>query len=132
MYKARDITSMQKDKINRYKAGLIGELKVNSKRKDGKVKRHSKRKMFVFHLFVAGMSPKSLEAISKLEALFKQSFIGDFEFKVTDIYQTPKVAKTEGVIAVPTLIKKLPPPIRRFIGDMPNTKRVLLGLDIKT
>ncbi len=93
--------------------------------------KRKKSKKFVFHLFVAGMTPKSTMAITKVKTIIEKSFAGDYELKVVDLYKNPQAAKQEEIIAAPTLIKKLPLPIRRFIGDMSDARRILVGLDIK-
>lgn len=85
---------------------------------------------YVLRLYVTGMTPKSINAIENVRKLCEQYLPGRYELEVVDIYQQPNVAKTEQLIAAPTLIKKLPLPLRRFIGDMSNKEKILVGLDI--
>ena len=85
---------------------------------------------YVLRLYVTGMTPKSINAIENVKKLCEQYLPGRYELDVVDIYQQPNVAKTEQLIAAPTLIKKLPLPLRRFIGDMSNKDKILVGLDI--
>jgi circadian clock protein KaiB len=87
---------------------------------------------YVLRLYVAGKSPKSVNAIANLKKICEENLQGRYELEVIDLYQQPQLAQGEQIIALPTLIKKLPPPLRRIIGDMSNTERVLVGLDIRT
>ena len=89
-----------------------------------------RKEPYVLRLFVAGIAPKSQKAISNLKKLLA-SYEGNFELEIIDIYQNPVIAQEGQIIAAPTLIKELPPPARRFIGDMSDTKKIILGLDLK-
>ena len=86
---------------------------------------------YVLRLFVTGMTPRSMEAIARLKAICEKYLEGRYELEIIDIYQQPSVAKNEQIIATPTLIKKLPSPLRRLVGDLSDTRRVLLGLNIQ-
>ena len=86
---------------------------------------------YVLKLYVAGMSRRSSEAIRSITQICKENLRGRYKLTVVDIYQHPSLAKGEQIIAAPTLIKKLPAPLRRFIGDMANKEKVILGLDLK-
>jgi circadian clock protein KaiB len=86
---------------------------------------------YVLRLYVTGMTPKSTRAIANVRKLCEEYLEGCYELKVIDIYQQPKLAKGEQIIATPTLIKKLPLPLRRLIGDMSNTEKFLVGIDLK-
>jgi circadian clock protein KaiB len=86
---------------------------------------------YVLKLYVAGQSPKSVNAIANIKAICEENLQGLYELEVIDLYQQPQLAQGEQIIAVPTLVRKLPPPLRRIIGDMSNTERVLVGLDIR-
>lgn len=86
---------------------------------------------YVFRLYVTGMTPKSTKAINNVQKLCEKYLEGTYELKVIDIYQQPKLAKGEQIIATPTLIKQLPLPLRRLIGDMSNTERFLVGIDLE-
>src|SRR5271157_3650987 len=88
--------------------------------------------VFVFSLFIAGMSPRSGRAVDNLTKLCDRYLAGRYELQVVDLYQQPELAQGEQLVAAPTLIKKLPPPLRRFIGDLSNTDRVLLRLGIRS
>lgn len=86
---------------------------------------------YVLHLYVAGQSPKSVNAIANINKICKENLQGRYELEVIDLYQQPQLAQGEQIIALPTLIRKLPLPLRRIIGDMSDTERVLVGLDIQ-
>jgi circadian clock protein KaiB len=85
---------------------------------------------YVLRLYVTGMTPKSLLAIDNIKKICKEHLQGRYELEVIDIYQNPELARTEQLIAAPTLIKKLPLPLRKFIGNMSQTKKILAGLDL--
>ena len=86
---------------------------------------------YVLRLFVTGMTPRSTEAIARIKAICVEYLEGRYELEVIDIYQNPAVARDEQIIAAPTLVKKLPLPLRRLVGDLTDKKRVLLGLNIR-
>ena len=85
---------------------------------------------YVLRLYVTGMTPRSARAVRNLQVICDQHLAGRYDLEVIDIYQQPILTKGEQIIAAPTLIKKLPLPMRRIIGDMSNHERVLLGLDL--
>ncbi len=85
---------------------------------------------YVLRLYVTGMTPRSTEAITNLQAICDEYLQGRFELEVIDIYQQPILTQGEQIVAAPTLIKKLPLPMRRLVGDMSDRDRVLLGLDL--
>ena len=85
---------------------------------------------YVLRLYVTGMTPRSARAVKNLQAICDRYLAGRYDLEVIDIYQQPVLVRGEQIIAAPTLIKKLPLPMRRIIGDMSNRDRVLLGLDL--
>lgn len=85
---------------------------------------------YVLRLYVTGMTTRSARAVKNLRAICDEYLAGRYDLEVIDIYQQPLLAKGEQIIAAPTLIKKLPLPVRRIIGDMSNRERVLLGLHL--
>jgi circadian clock protein KaiB len=85
---------------------------------------------YVLRLYVTGMTPRSARAVKNLQAICDQYLAGRYDLEVIDIYQQPVLTRGEQIIAAPTLIKKLPLPMRRIIGDMSNRDRVLVGLDL--
>jgi circadian clock protein KaiB len=86
---------------------------------------------YILRLYVTGMTPKSTQAIANVRKLCEQYLEGIYELKVIDIYQQPKLAKGEQIIATPTLIKQLPLPLRKLIGDMSDAQRFLVGIDLR-
>ena len=86
---------------------------------------------YVLRLYVTGMTTRSTEAFASIKALCEERLQGRYELEVIDIYQHPQLAIDEQIIAVPTLVKMLPAPLRRMIGDLSNVERVLLGLDLR-
>jgi circadian clock protein KaiB len=86
---------------------------------------------YVLKLYVAGQSPKSVNAIANIKKICEENLQGRYELDVIDLYQQPQLAQDEQIIAIPALIRKLPLPLRRIIGDLSNTERVLVGLDIR-
>jgi circadian clock protein KaiB len=98
------------------------EEALETSRKDGK---------YILRLFVAGINPKSKKAIENLRELCEENLKDLYELEIIDIYQQPIFAKEGKIIAAPTLIKELPLPIRRFVGDLSDKQKLLLGLDIR-
>jgi len=89
------------------------------------------RGKYVLCLYVAGMTPNSARAISNLKKICEEHLAGQYDLKVIDVYRKPNLAKGEQIIAAPTLVKKLPLPMRKLIGDMSDKGKVLIGLDIR-
>lgn len=85
----------------------------------------------VLRLYVTGTTPRSVKAIRNIRRICDEHLKGAYDLEVIDIYQQPLLAKGEQIIAAPTLLKKLPLPLRRFIGDMSDTEKILLGLDFR-
>ncbi len=82
-------------------------------------------------LYVAGQSPKSLRAFANLEELCEAHLAGRYEIEVIDLVETPSLAQRDDILAIPTLIRRLPEPLRRIIGDLSDTERVLVGLRVR-
>lgn len=85
---------------------------------------------YVLRLYVAGSTSKSARALDKISKICQEHLKGRYELEVIDIYKEPHRLEEDQIVAIPTLIKKLPPPLQKFVGDMANTEKVLLGLDI--
>jgi len=90
-----------------------------------------KKRNYVLRLFVTGTTPRSMRAISNIKEICEEHLKGCYELEIIDLYQYPKLAKGEQIIALPSLIKKLPLPIRRLVGELSDKEKVLFGLDIK-
>jgi circadian clock protein KaiB len=87
---------------------------------------------YVLKLYVTGSTPRSAKAIANLKKICEEHLKGQYHLEVVDIYQQPTLAEGEQIIAAPTLIKQLPSPLRKLIGDMANKDKVLVGLDLRT
>ena len=86
---------------------------------------------YVLRLYVAGMTPNSQRAIANVQKICAEHMHGRFELEIIDIYQQPIFAKEGQIVAAPTLVKELPLPLRKFIGDLSQTERILAGLDLR-
>ena len=95
-----------------------------------KSKEMDKRK-YELRLYVAGITPQSSAAIKNITKICEENLKGRYDLQIIDIYQQPTLAKGEQIIAAPTLVKKLPLSLRKFIGNMANKEKILVGLDIK-
>ena len=82
-------------------------------------------------LYVAGMTPKSVEAFSNLKKICEQYLAGKYHIQVIDLMENPKLARGDQILALPTLVRQLPPPLKKIIGDLSDTERVLVGLDLR-
>jgi circadian clock protein KaiB len=88
-------------------------------------------KSYLLKLYVTGQTPRAQRAIANLRRLCKEELEGRYEIEIIDVLEHPQLAETDRVLATPTLIKQLPPPLRRVIGDLSNRDKVLLGLDVR-
>ncbi len=82
-------------------------------------------------LYVAGQTPKSLAAFANLKKICEEHLAGEYHIEVIDLLKNPQLASGDQILAIPTLVRKLPEPISKIIGDLSNTERVLVGLDIR-
>jgi circadian clock protein KaiB len=82
-------------------------------------------------LYVAGQTPKSIAAFNNLKKICEEHLAGRYTIEVIDLVQNPKLARDEQIVAIPTLIRKLPDPIRRIVGDLSDTERALVGLQLR-
>lgn len=87
--------------------------------------------MWELRLYVAGQTPKSVRAIANLQRICAEHLAGRYRIEVIDLTKTPQLAAGDQIVAVPTLLRKVPVPARRIIGDLSNTERVLVGLDMR-
>ena len=94
--------------------------------------KNPKHENYVLHLYVAGMNSKSLQAVENIKCICDEYLPGRYQLDVIDIYQQPILAKNGQIVAAPTLIKELPLPLRKLIGSMSDTERVLVGMDVQT
>lgn len=89
------------------------------------------RKGIELRLYIAGQTPKSLTALSNLKNICEAHLSGKYRIEVIDLVKTPQLAHGDQILAIPTLVRNLPMPIRKIIGDLSNTERVLVGLDLR-
>lgn len=110
--------------------------KSTSKKKTGSAKKNnrSKRKMATWELrlYVAGQTPKSVAAFSNLKRICEDHLQGQYHLEVIDLLENPQLSRDDEILALPTLVRKLPEPIRKIVGDLSNTERVLVGLQLRS
>jgi len=90
-----------------------------------------KRKEWILRLYIAGRSARAEAALRNLEAICEEHLAGCYEIEVVDLLKHPQLARGDQIVAVPTLVRRLPQPIKRIIGDLSNEERVLVGLDLR-
>lgn len=90
----------------------------------------SKPETWQLRLYVAGQTPKSLAAFANLKKICEEHLKGKYTIEVIDLLENPQLAKGDQILAIPTLVRELPEPLRKIIGDLSNTERVLVGLDL--
>src|SRR3954454_16535160 len=90
------------------------------------------KKRWRLRLYVAGQTPKSLTAFANLKRMCEECLPGQYEIEVVDLTKQPEMAQHDQIVALPTLVRKLPEPIRRIIGDLSNTERVMVGLNLQS
>jgi circadian clock protein KaiB len=88
-------------------------------------------KEYQLRLYVAGQTPKSLAAFANLKKICEEHLAGQYHIEVIDLLKKPQLASGDQILAIPTLVRKLPEPIKKIIGDLSNTERVLVGLDLR-
>jgi circadian clock protein KaiB len=103
----------------------------NNGNEAGKNGKESGKPKFLFRLYVTGQTPRSVKSIDNLKRFCEKHLKDQYEMEVIDIYQQPGLASENQIVAAPTLIKRLPLPLRRLVGDLSNQDRVLTGLDLK-
>lgn len=89
-------------------------------------------KQWRLRLYVAGHTPKCLTAFANLKRICEEHLAGQYEIELVDLLERPQLAKGDQILAIPTLVRKLPSPVRKIIGDLSNTERVLVGLDLRS
>ena len=91
----------------------------------------SSEERYILRLYVTGMTPRSTQAFAAIKTLCEEHLAGRYELEVVDLYQHPHLAREEQVIAAPTLVKQMPAPLRRLVGDLSDVERMLAGLDLR-
>ena len=100
-------------------------------RKDGNPKKDGTQK-YDLRLYVAGQTPRSLQALSNLKRICEEHLAGNYRVEIIDLLKKPQLAAGDQILAIPTLVRTIPKPARKIIGDLSNTERVLVGLDVRT
>ena len=91
----------------------------------------SSSETFLLRLYVAGQTPKCIRAFANLKRICDEYLAGRYHIEMVDLLQNPQLARGDQILAVPTLVRRLPEPIKKIIGDLSNTERVLVGLDLR-
>lgn len=124
-------TTKNEDLLPEEKGRLKGKFRNATEAFEAALKRSPlRRAKYILRLYVIGSSTKSLQAIHNLKKICDEHFPDEYDLEVIDIYKNPGLAREEQIIAAPTLVKKLPEPLRKFVGDLSNTQEILAGLDI--
>jgi len=96
-----------------------------------KGKKRAEDAEWILRLYVAGQSARSIAALENLSRLCEEHLAGRYRIEVIDLLQQPQLARGDQIVALPTLVRQLPPPVKKIIGDLSNTERVLVGLDLR-
>jgi circadian clock protein KaiB len=103
---------------------------MKTKSATAKTARKATSDVWMLRLYVAGQTPKSVTAFANLKTICEEHLKGKYKIEVVDLLQNPQLARGDQILAIPTLVRKLPVPMRKIIGDLSNTERVLIGLDM--
>lgn len=106
-------------------------MKSLSKRPPGRESGAAQEEEWTLRLYVAGQTPRSTMAFENLKRICEERMKGHYSIEVIDLLKNPRLAKDDQILAIPTVVRRLPPPVRRIIGDLSNTDRVLVGLDLR-
>ena len=102
-----------------------------TKKNEGTRESKKEVEIWALRLYVAGQTPKSLSAFANLKKICEEHLKGCYRIEVIDLLENPTLAKGDQILAIPTLVRKLPQPVKKIIGDLSNTERVLVGLDLR-
>jgi circadian clock protein KaiB len=97
-----------------------------------KLPKSEEREIWNLRLYVAGKTPRAIAAFQNLERICEEHLAGKYSIEVIDLLKNPRLARGDQIVAVPTLVRKLPQPVRKIIGDLSNKEKVLVGLDLRT
>jgi circadian clock protein KaiB len=106
-------------------------MKNTPPKKEKPAKSACGEEVWILRLYVAGQTRKSIAAFANLKAICDEHLAGKYRIEIVDLLKNPTLAKGDQIFAIPTLVRQLPPPVKKLIGDLANTERVLVGLDIK-
>jgi len=107
-------------------------MKASTAKRPDSASRRRESKLWQLRLYVAGQTPKSVAAFSNLKAICESHLEGRYRIEVIDLVEHPQLSKGDQILAIPTLVRKLPEPVRKIIGDLSDTERVLVGLDLRS
>jgi circadian clock protein KaiB len=117
------------------KSGKAGPEKVKKVKKvegaEEAAEAEKPEEVFLLRLYVAGQTPKSLTALANLKKICEEHLQNKYHLEVIDLLQEPQLAQGDQILAIPTLVRKLPPPLKKIIGDLSNTEKVIVGLDLR-
>jgi circadian clock protein KaiB len=105
--------------------------KTSRPRSQGPARSRRKETTWELRLYVAGQTPRAIRAFANLKKICEEHLAGEYHIQVVDLLKEPRLAQGDQIVAVPTLVRKLPEPVRKIIGDLSNTERVLVGLDLR-
>jgi circadian clock protein KaiB len=108
-----------------------GKSNLKIKGSNFKTKKSDRSTVWELRLYVAGQTPKSLTAFTNLKKIGEEHLKGQYLIEIVDLLQNPQLARGDQIVAIPTLVRKLPVPVRKIIGDLSNTEKVLVGLDLR-
>ncbi len=106
-------------------------MKATRKRHARKARRPAAVAEWELRLYIAGETAKSMDAFANLQKICEENLKGRYRIEVVDLLKNPQLARGDQIVAIPTLVRKLPPPVKKIIGDLSNAERVLVGLDLR-
>ena len=106
------------------------QMDLNSDKRTKEIPKKVANEKWVLRLYVAGQTPKALTAFANLKKICEEKLEGKYSIEVIDLMKNPQLGAADQIFALPTLVRKLPVPVRKIIGDLSNTERVLIGLDL--
>jgi len=111
---------------------MIAKAAKKTQKKTAKKTAAGSEEIFELRLYVAGQTPKSLRAFANLKKICEEHLQGKYNIEVVDLLKNPRLAREDAILAIPTVVRKLPEPIRKIIGDLSDTDRVLVGLQLRS
>jgi circadian clock protein KaiB len=99
--------------------------------KKRRITKSTRRNFWELRLYIAGQTPNSIAAIANLKKICEEQLMGKYRIEVIDLLKKPQLAKGDQIVAIPTLVRRLPPPVKSIVGNLSKTERVLVGLDIQ-
>ena len=115
----------------RRRKSQVKEDKMDMDEEGMEMEYEADNKEWILRLYVAGQTPKSRTAFANLKKICEEHLAGKYRIEVIDLLENPQLAKGDQIFALPTLVRRLPPPVKKIIGDLSNTERVLVGMDIR-